>query len=113
MRLSVIMPILACLALASSSEFDKGSDGTSLNQMPMALSSKMKNIFSDIHKTMTELKNARTTIKHRCIWKICSRPVQRPELVDHLRGSFKSILNWWNNMFPTKQFKQIKMARDQ
>lgn len=99
MKLLVILTLLAYLALVSPTEIDRGSRATSLKQKAMVV----RSVWNDIKLKTNELKNARTSIKHRCVWKICSRPVERPVLADDFKEAMNATGNWWNNLLRTKQ----------
>lgn len=109
MRLNVILTFLACLVLASSSKIENQS----LRGMRMVLMSEKRSIMNDIAQAMGELKNTRRSSYQRCVWKICSKPVKSPVLVDHLKEAFKRINKWTNNLFVTKHSRpQGKINRN-
>lgn len=75
--------------------------------------SRMQRKLNDIKQMMMQPKDAPTASRaHRCVWKICSRPVQRPVITDHLKNALKSANKWWQGLFDTKQTKKPIMNRN-
>lgn len=108
MRLNVVLTFLACLVLASSSNIEDQS----MRGMQTVLTSDDRSIMNDIAQAMGELKNTRRSSYQRCVWKICSKPIKSPVLIDHLKAAFKKINKWSNNLFVTKHKTTGKMNRN-
>lgn len=79
MKLNAILMLLVCVALANSSAIDETEEtGT------------VKRIRSRPAQAI-------------CVWKICSKRVERPVIADHFTTAVKATRKWWHGLSENKR----------
>lgn len=70
----------------------------------MEIEKMINSTFDALEKAPLVLNNTKR-FKHRCVYKICSRPIPQPIIADHLRQALKSISEWWSMWLNNKVSK--------